>query len=162
MRHETGSFGAAGAAAGAYAATLGLTAPLQGRLLDRYGPRMILPPMVVYHAVVLVAFVVLLDSAPTWLLITLAGLSAIGLPPWGAVLRAMWPRLIGDEDLLTTAFALDSALVEFVFIIGPLLVSLVLVFTDPQVALLVSAVLVVAGTFAVMGNPAIRTWIPEE
>jgi hypothetical protein len=74
----------------------------------------------------------------------------------------MWPRLLGDEDLLTTAFALDSALVEFVFIVGPLLVSLVLVFAEPQIALLVSAALVVLGTFAVMGNPAIRSWIPEE
>jgi len=162
MRHETGSFGAAGAAAGAYAATLGLSTPFQGRLLDRYGPRRVLPPMVVYHAVVLVTFVVLLDSAPTWLLIALAGLSAIGLPPWGAVLRAMWPRMLGDQDLITTAFALDSALVEFVFIAGPLIVSVVLVFADPQIALLLSAALVVIGTFAVLGNSAIRAWIPEE
>ena len=162
MRHETGSFGAAGAAAGAYAAMLGLSTPFQGRLLDRYGPRRILSPMVVYHAVVLVAFVLLLDSAPTWLLVTLAGLSAIGLPPWGAVLRAMWPRLLGDEDLVTTAFALDAALVEFVFILGPLLVSLILVFAAPEIALLVSAALVLLGTFSVIGNTAIRGWIPEE
>jgi len=118
--------------------------------------------MVIYHAVVLVTFVVVLDSAPTWLLITLAGLSAIGLPPWGAVLRAMWPRMLGDESLVTTAFALDAALVEFVFIAGPLLVALVLVFADAQIALLISAALVLVGTFAVIGNSAIRSWIPEQ
>ena len=46
MRHETGSFAAAGAAAGAFAAALGLTAPLLGRLIDRHGPRRSLPPVV--------------------------------------------------------------------------------------------------------------------
>lgn len=161
MRHETGSFGAAGVAAGAYAAALGLTTPFQGRLLDRYGPRPVLPPMVIAHAVLLVAFVALLDSAPTWVLCTLAGLLAIGLPPWSSVLRSMWPRLLGDHDLVTTAFALDAALVELVFILGPLLVALILAFSTAKVALLVSAALVLVGTLTIVGNPAIRSWERE-
>ena len=162
MRHETGSFGAAGAAAGTYAAALGLTTPLQGRLLDRYGPRRVLPPMVIVHAVALLGFVALLPTAPVWLLCVMCGLSATGLPPWSSVLRSMWPRLLGDEDLVTTAFALDAALVESVFILGPLIVSIVIAFADPQLALVISAALVVIGTFAVIGNPAIRTWITED
>ncbi|MCW2989495.1 MAG: transporter [Solirubrobacterales bacterium] len=161
MRHETGSFGAAGIAAGAYAASLGLTTPYQGRLIDRYGPRAILPPMVIAHAVLLAAFVALLGTAPIWVLVALAALCAIGLPPWSSVMRSMWPRLLGEEELITTAFALDAAIVESVFILGPLIVALLLVFTAAKVALLISATMVVVGTFALVASPAIKSWVRE-
>lgn len=162
MRHETGSFAAAGAAAGAYAAGLGLTGPVIGRLLDRHGPRRILPPAVLAHAVIMVAFVALLGTAPTWALVALCALSAVGLPPWSSVLRAMWPRLLGSEELVTTAFALDAAIVESVFIVGPLLVALALVIASAQAALLASAAMVVAGALLLVASPAIRAWEVEE
>jgi MFS family permease len=162
MRHETGSFAAAGAAAGAYAAMLGLTGPGVGRLMDRYGPRRILPPIVVSHGITMTLFVVLLPTAPNWLLVTLCALAAVGIPPWSSVLRAMWPRLLGEEDLVTTAFALDAAIVEAVFILGPLLVALALVVADAKVALLASVVMVLVGTFSLIANPAIRSWEVEE
>ena len=31
----------------------------------------------------------------------------------------MWPRLLGDESMITTAFALDATLIELVFVVGP-------------------------------------------
>ena len=161
VRHETGSFGAAGAAAGTYAVVLGVTTPLQGRLIDNHGPRRVLVPMVAGHVVFLGAFVALLGSAPAWVLAALAGLLAVGMPPWSSVLRALWPRLLGDEDLITTAFALDAAIVEGTFIVGPLLVALCLVLATAKVAMLVTAAMVVIGTLAVIGSPAITSWIPE-
>ena len=60
---------------------------------------------------------------PRWLLIVLAGLVGLGLPPLSPILRAMWPRLLGEEELVTTAFALDGVLIEVVFVIGPLVVG---------------------------------------
>jgi len=161
MRAQTGSYAAAGLAAGAYAATLALTNPLYGRLLDRHGPRRVLPPLVGVHVVVMLAFVGLLGDAPVWVLVALAGLSGAGLPPWSSILRAMWPRLLGAEDLVTTAFALDAAIVETVFVVGPLLVALALAVAGPEAALLGATALVSAGTALLVASPAIRGWETE-
>jgi MFS family permease len=161
MREETGSFAAAGAAAGANALALGLSNPVQGRLLDRLGPRRAVPPLVAFHITMFALFVALLPSAPTGVLIALAGLAGLGQPPWGAILRAMWPRLLGSESMVTTAFALDSAFVELVFVAGPLLVAAAVAVAAPQAALVVSMALVLAGTLLLVSSPAVVAWEPE-
>lgn len=162
MREETGSFAAAGAAAGTHALVLGLANPVQGRLFDRHGPRRAVPPLIAWHAVTMILFIALLPVAPAGVLIGVAALSGFGQPPWSAILRAMWPRLLGDESQITTAFALDSTLVELVFVLGPLIVAGAVTIAAPQVALMVSLVLIVSGTAMLLASPAIRAWEPEE
>lgn len=162
MREETGSFAAAGAAAGAHALVLGLANPVQGRLFDRIGPRAAVPPLVAWHVVTMAAFIVLLPFAPAGVLIALAALSGFGQPPWSAILRAMWPRLLGSESNVTTAFALDSTLIELVFVVGPLIVAACVAIAAPQIALIVALVFIVVGASQVIASPAIRTWEPEE
>ena len=161
IRHETGSFAAAGAASGAYALTLGLSSPIQGRLMDRLSPARVVPPLIAFHVLMLGLFVGLLGHVPAWALAVLAGLSGLGLPPWSSLMRAMWPRLLGDESLVTTAFALDSTIVELVFIVGPLLVAVSVAVASAQAALIGSAVLAVVGTARLVTHPAVRAWRPE-
>lgn len=50
VRHTTGSYGAAGAAAAVTGVSMALFAPYSGRLADRYGQRAVLMPGVVVHA----------------------------------------------------------------------------------------------------------------
>ncbi|MFL5847129.1 MAG: MFS transporter [Solirubrobacteraceae bacterium] len=161
MRHETGSFAAAGVAAGSFAAAAGLTSPIIGRLIDRYGPRRAMPPMVAGHVLTMALFVALLPTAPVWLLAVLTALAGAALPPLSAAMRAMWERLLGDAELISTAFALDAAIVEGVFIAGPLLVALTLTFAVPQVAIVGALVMSVAGTTAVLASPAVAGWQTE-
>lgn len=161
IRAQTGSFAAAGIAAGAHALTFGISSPAQGRYLDRHGPRRVLPPLIALHAVATLTFVALLGHTSAAVLVVLAALSGAGLPPWSSILRAMWPRLLGDAGLMATAFALDAAIVELVFIAGPLLVAVAVAIAGPSEALLASVALVVAGTALLVGSPAIRTWEPE-
>jgi predicted hydrolase (HD superfamily) len=106
VRHATGSFAVAGAAAGAYALTLGVSSPLQARLMDRLGPRRVIPPFVIANAVVAVVFVAVLEQAPDWALIALAGIFGLGLPPMSPIMRAMWPRLLGGDPELWGVTAL--------------------------------------------------------
>jgi predicted MFS family arabinose efflux permease len=91
-------------------------------------------------------------------LIVLAGLSGLGLPPWSSVIRAMWPRLLGDPTLVTTAFALDAAIVEFVFIVGPLLTAVAVAVASPQAALIASMVFLAGGTALLISSSAVRAW----
>ncbi|MEO6495911.1 MAG: MFS transporter [Solirubrobacteraceae bacterium] len=161
VRAETGSFAAAGAAAGAHALTVGLSSPLQGRLVDRVSPRRAVPPLIAFHAVMMLLFVALLPTASVGILIAVAALAGLGQPPWSSLLRAMWPRLLGDEALITTAFALDSTIVELVFVLGPLFVAAAVAVAAPEAALLASVVFVVVGTALLLSSPAVRAWESE-
>jgi len=58
VHDRTGSFGAAGAVAGAFTIGLGATSPLLGRLVDRRGPRLVLIPSALLGALGLLLVVV--------------------------------------------------------------------------------------------------------
>jgi len=74
----------------------------------------------------------------------------------------MWPTLLADRpQLLQPAYALDSVLIELIFILGPLLTGLITALLSPQAALLVSAASVIAGTLWFTALPGSRAWQPE-
>jgi len=163
LRHEGYSFGAAGAAAGALAIGVGGSGPYIGRLIDRHGQRTVLAPLAIGHAIALMVIVVVaLSHSPEWVLV-LAGLVAgIVFPPIGSVMRPLWPRLLADRpELLTTAFALDAAIVEVSFVGGPLITALIVTVASPAVALALSAICSVVGTLWLTSMPPSRAFRPE-
>ena len=62
------------------------------------------------------------------------------MPPVGASLRALWPRMFVDAELRAAAYALEASLQEITFIVGPLLVALLTAAASPVLALGVAAV----------------------
>jgi MFS family permease len=163
LREVTGSFAVAGVVAGSLAAGSGVGAPVQGRLVDRFGQRRVLPPLALVHAAALGMLVLTTElSAPTTVLVLFGLLAGFAIPPTSSVLRSMWPTLLRDRpDLVQAAYALDSVLIELIFILGPLLTGLLTALFAPQVALIVSAGSVVAGTFLFTALPPSRAWRPE-
>src|SRR5215212_10829614 len=139
VHDRTGSFGTAGAVAGAGTIGLALTAPVLGRLVDRRGPRPVLVPAAAVAAAALCGAVVLGDAgAGTGVLVLLAGVAGAAIPPVGGILRHLWPDVV-EEDLLVNAYVVDSILIEAVFISGPLLAGLLAALVDPAAALLAAA-----------------------
>jgi MFS family permease len=130
VKAETGSFGAAGAAAGALALGSGLCAPLNGRLIDALGPRTLLVLSAISAAGLLALVALARAGAPSATLVAAAFVAGGSFPPTSSVLRAQYPRLFGDRAPLLTA-------------------ALVVVF-EPAAALLVSGAAVVAGSFALV------------
>ena len=154
VQHETGSFAAAGVAAAGYTVGLGLTAPLLGRFVDSHG-RVTLFPAALVSSLALAAIVVLGSAgAATWLLVAAAGLAGIAAPPLGGVLRHRLPELVDPADVPTT-YAVDSILIEIFFISGPLLSGGLAATVGPGDALLVAALIGLAGTawFALLLPP---------
>jgi len=146
VHDRTGSFGAAGAVAGASTIGLALTAPVLGRLVDRRGPRPVLVPAAALATVALVALVAVGNAGGgTLALIVLAALAGAAMPPVGGILRHLWPDVV-DEELLVNAYVFDSILIEAVFISGPLLTGLLAATAGPAAALLVAAALGLIGT----------------
>lgn len=145
LREVTGSFALAGLGTGALALGVGIGAPFAARLIDRRGVGMLVP-LATVHAAGVVALVSLgLAGAPGALLALACAVIGTSFPPSGSVLRARWPALLGDEELVRTAYALDSVTIEISFVSGPLITALIVALAGPEFALLISAGLVIAG-----------------
>jgi hypothetical protein len=94
--------------------------------------------------------------APLALAAVLAGGT---VPPLGAVLRAMWPRLV-PASALPTAYALESVVVELCFVGGPLLVAGLTAASGPSAAVLAAGALTLVGTVLLVRTPVIRAITP--
>jgi MFS family permease len=164
LRAERGSFAVAGAVAGALAAGSGVGAPIQGRLVDRFGQRRVLVPLGVVHAAALGAIVATAEAgAPVAVLIACGLTAGFAIPPTSSVLRSMWPTLLRDQPaLIPAAYALDSVLIELIFVVGPLLTAVVATVLSPPAALAFSAASVVAGTVMFTALPPSRAMRPDE
>jgi MFS family permease len=147
VRDVSDSFAAAGLCAGALALGSAAGAPFQGRLIDRRGVQMLLPLAVVHAAGLLLIWGAGEAEAPVAALAAASLATGVAIPPVSSVLRSHWPHLLaGRPELLAGAFALDSVMIEIVFVVGPLLTTVVVATVGPQYALLVSAVCVMSGT----------------
>lgn len=161
LRERTGSFAVAGAVSGSLAAGSGIGAPLLGRLVDRIGARRVLVPLAFLHALALAAIVAFAElEAPAVVLLAFGFAAGGAIPPTSSVLRTMWTELV-DARLHQAAFALDSTMIELIFISGPLLTAAIAAVASPAAALIISALAVVAGTTVFTALPPTRRIEPQ-
>jgi MFS family permease len=162
LRAERGSFAVAGAVAGALAAGSGVGAPVQGRLVDAFGQPRVLVPLGVVHAAALGTLVAASEAGAPGAVLAGCGFAAgFAIPPTSSVLRSMWPSLLREQPrLLQAAYALDSVLIELIFIAGPLVTAAIATLFSPQAALAVSAASVIVGTSAFTALPPSRAIRP--
>jgi predicted MFS family arabinose efflux permease len=141
------SFAAAGLCAGALALGSAAGAPFQGRLIDRRGVGMLLPLAVAHAAGLVTIWLTGEAGAPVALLAAASLVTGAAIPPVSSVLRSRWQYLLpGRPELLAGAFALDSVMIEVIFVTGPLITTVVVATVGPQYALVVSAACVLLGT----------------
>ena len=150
---STGKYGVAGAVSAAFALVNAVSAPLIARLIDRVGQRTVLVPAVALHGVCLIGFIITVTAdAPTWT--WFAGAAAAGLfaPSIGSLVRARWQHVLGPGPRLQTAFSYESVVDELIFILGPLLVTVLATQLNPQVGLLTALALLAAGSAALAAH----------
>ncbi|MEO8690058.1 MAG: MFS transporter, partial [Solirubrobacteraceae bacterium] len=160
--HEiTGSFAAGGGATAAYALSLGLVAPLLGRLIDLKGQTRVLLGAATLQAAALVSFAALPDDAALPLILVLAALTGASQPPLGPTVRSLWARDL-DDATRHVLFTGESAVLEGIYIAGP-----VMIVAGIGGLLSISAAALACGVFGLTGTvlfvltPASRAWRPE-
>ena len=89
-----------------------------------------------------------------------AAAAGLTMAPVSSVLRSIWP-IVAGADGAKTAYALDAALQEVIFVGGPLLVA-VLAVISPVAAVAGAAVLAAVGTYAFARLPPVRAAGPAE
>lgn len=152
---ETGRYGRAGALSATFALVNAAAAPVVSRLVDRFGQRRVLTPAVPAHCVAVAVFVVLASTgAADWAQLLAVVVAAVLGPSIGSLVRARWGFVLGADPRLGTAYAFESVLDELIFVLGPLLVTVLATVVAPQAGLVAAAALVLAGTTALLAHRA--------
>lgn len=159
LRHAGADYVFIGAAAGSYAISSAIGAPVIGRIVDRIGQVKVLVPT----ALLATAGFVVIAVAPARHAAVLTGVILAGAftPPLEPCLRVLWPGIV-RRDELDNAYAVDSAAQELLFVVGPLAVSLCVAVLAPIAALWVEAVLTLLGVLVFATAPPSRQWRPEQ
>ncbi|MEO3810601.1 MFS transporter [Sphaerisporangium sp. B11E5] len=158
---STGSYTQAGIAAALFAVGVGVSGPLRGRAADRRGAAIVLVISGLGQGLALLALLVALTvRAPVAVPMAISFVIGVMLPPISPIMRTMWSRSLTDSGVRTAAFALESIVVDAVYIAGPSAVALLLVLGDARVALGVTAALTAGGCLALAAARAIRVSRP--
>ncbi len=138
----TGSYGLAGAVSAIYVAAGAVFAIVQGRLLDRLGQARVLVPVVLVFTAAVTLLVVSVEADwPSATTYVFAAVGGAALPAAGSCVRARWSHALqGRPADVQTAFALEAVADESVFMLGPILVTVLATAIDP-VAGLAAAIL---------------------
>ncbi|MFE5817022.1 MFS transporter [Streptomyces sp. NPDC056479] len=159
VTRASGSYAVAGVVMALFSGTSVFLSPARAALIDRYGPRRALVPMVAAHTSLLGLLAVLVWRPGTASAIVLGAVAAAAgtcTPPLGPTMRAVWGRLAPDRALMQRAYSLDAVAEELLFVSGPLLVGVLVGFAPPAVGVLVGAGLMVVGTAGFVSSPVVR------
>jgi predicted MFS family arabinose efflux permease len=159
VRDISGSFATAGTTVGAYLVAMAVGAPLQGRLIDRRGPRGVL---LVTGTVQPIAMAVVLFARPLALPSTaIVGLAIVAgalAPPVSVLTRTLWRHRFAHDDDRQTAFAIDAVLIECNYTLGPALVASLVALAGPATAFAMALVFAIAAAPLFLLSGAARYW----
>ena len=145
----TGSYGVAGSVSAAYLLANALVSILVGRLVDTLGQRRVLPAAVLVCTVGLVlAMTAVQGDWPLFFVYAGAVLAGTSMPPIGACVRARWSYVLAKKSEVQTAYALEAVVDEAVFIVGPILVTVLATALHPLAGLSTALVTGLVGTLA--------------
>ena len=149
------SMAVAGLVVAGYTLGQAVTGPARGRLADRYGLVPVAAACGAGYALALLALAIsALAGAPAGLLVGAAAAAGLVNPPLSPGLRSLWSAHAGAE-LRQAAFALDAAVFDLSYIIGPVLASGLATGIAPAAALAVLLALTGAAV-VVIGRKARR------
>jgi MFS family permease len=145
----TGSLGNAGIVAAAMLVAQGVASPVLGRLADRVSQRRVLLTACLAHGVAITVLLVsIMLKASLGLLIVAGVVTGCSSVSFTSFMRARWATM-ADRAQLRTAYALESMLDETIFLLGPLLVTVLAWAVHPVAGLVACAVLTTTGSIAV-------------
>ncbi|MER8008767.1 MFS transporter [Streptomyces sp. NPDC094149] len=157
VRAEGGTYSLAGGLAAVYGVANAVGQPVLGRLVDLHGQPRVQLPAALASALAMACFALVGTDplAPAYACVAAAGLFT---PPLEGGLRALWPSVLGREEQVHTAYAMDAVAQEVMFAAGPLLVTLCVSLWSAGAALVVVNVIGVLGALSVVVSPPSRAW----
>lgn len=159
VEHTTGSYGAAGLVLAATSVGQAVAGPVTSRWMGVWGMRRVL---------LLTLSVCTLSVLSLALLpLNLGGFMALGMltglstPPVQSAVRTIYPKMVNSTQL-TPLFSLDASLQEIIWIVAPVVITMVStqIGTVPGL-LLVATVLIIGGSWFILSPEVGRVRIPR-
>lgn len=147
VENATDSYGLAGSVSAAMLIGQAAFAIPQGRLLDRLGQARVLPAVVAVWGAGLSLLMWSVEA--DWPIATayvLAVICGAGLPAIGSSVRARWAHVLDSERDVQTAFALEAVADEAVFMLGPIIVTVLATTVHPVAGLSAALATGILGT----------------
>jgi len=171
MRGAGYGYAAAGLVTSAHHIGVGIGAPVQGRLADRIGQARLLVPDAVLYAGGTIVLALLATgggpvpgaagSVPVPLLVGVAVVSGLFLPPVTACSRVLLSRLFPTGREREAAFAVSSIAVELGFVLGPLAAAAINTRLGGGVAVAVAGIIAMIGALGYAATGAARAVPPR-
>ena len=143
---RTGRYGGGGVLTGVYILGTAVGLPILARVADRRGQRYVLGWPIAMHIVACAVLVAILEAgAATYALAPVVFAMGFFYLSVDSLIRARWSDVLADRPEVGTAYSLESTLDEVVFVLGPLLASVVAVQIGPVWVVVFGAVFVATG-----------------
>jgi MFS family permease len=158
VEQSTNSISTAGLALGLNAASGALTAGIRGSIMDKFGQKWPLRIMVPTYATLTVALNL---SESKIAMLTLAFVMGLSAPPINLSVRPLW-KVVVPEEFLRTAYAIDSSIMNFAGVVGPVIATSLALSAFPASPLFICAALMLLGGISLAMTQVSRNWIPEK
>lgn len=155
---ETNSVAIAGLAIGINSVAGALTAGIRGSIMDKWGQKWPLRIFVPGYASMLIALNMAHDQKVILVAAFILGITA---PPINLSVRPLWKDVV-TPDYLRVAYAVDSAIMNFAGVIGPVLATSLALSSHPGSALNTASALMFIGGVSLGLSSISRNWIPEK
>ncbi|MBM3714359.1 MAG: MFS transporter [Actinobacteria bacterium] len=159
IEHVTGSYGAAGLVLAATSIGQAIAGPVTSRWMGVWGMRRVLTTTLLVCAAAIATLALIEMALPLYMALgLLAGLST---PPIQSAVRTIYPKMVNSKQL-TPLYSLDASLQEIIWVLAPVLITLVAtqVGTVPGL-LLVVAILLGGGAWFILSPEVGRVRIPR-
>lgn len=153
-RDSGSGYGRAGLLTAAYSLGCCLGGPALSRVMDLRGQRLAL----VLGGVVSSLALAVLPWVPSGGALVVALVAGLATPPLEPALRTLWPSVLTPRQV-PSAFALDAAAQELIFVLGPLAVLLAQV-GGAEGGLVAAGVVGLLGTLWFVASRASGAWVP--
>lgn len=159
IEHVTGSYGAAGLVLAATSVGQAVAGPVTSRWMGRWGMRRVLTVTLVFCAAAIAAMALLVVPLPVYMVLGLIG--GLSTPPVQSAVRTIYPKMVPSSQL-TPLYSLDASLQEIIWVLAPVIITLVgtQVGTVPALLLIV-VILLGGGAWFILSPEVGRVRIPR-
>ncbi|PYD02132.1 MFS transporter [Microbacterium esteraromaticum] len=159
VEQQTGSYGAAGIVLAAASVGQAVAGPVTSRWMGAWGMRRVLTLTLIVCVLAVLGLALLPLSLPGYMVFAL--LAGLSTPPVQAAVRTIYPKLVNASQL-TPLFSLDASLQEIIWIVAPVVITVVSTqIGTVQGLLLVAAILVLGGAWFILSPEVGRVRIPR-
>ncbi|KAA9105687.1 MFS transporter [Microbacterium rhizomatis] len=159
IEHVTGSYGAAGLVLAATSVGQAIAGPVTSRWMGVWGMRRVLTTTLVICALSITTIALVPMALAGYM--ALGAVAGLSTPPVQSAVRTIYPKMVNSRQL-TPLFSLDASLQEIIWIVAPVVITLVATQVGTvQALLLIVVILIGGGSWFILSPEVGRVRIPR-